>query len=150
MVSVTDITELFWSRKLWKKRELRTMGKKILNLPVERGSHNTLLAEMPIKKLERYFFMPIFIPIWKKDWDFKIAQGKFSSFIQHLFYAESSSCHGVKWRINHDLRPPSTWGKHPKLGKKKKVTWKEDSNQTLGIRPSLNCDWWLLKLTGSV
>jgi len=34
------------------------MGKKILNLPVERGSHNTLLAEMPIKKLERYFFMP--------------------------------------------------------------------------------------------
>ena len=37
---------------------------------------------MPIKKLERYFFMPIFIPIWEKDFDFKLAQGKFNSFIQ--------------------------------------------------------------------
>lgn len=94
--------------------------------------------------------MPIFIPIWKKDLDFKLTQGKFNSFIQHLFYAESSSGQGVKWRINHDLCPPSTWGKHPKLEKQKQGNLERDSNQTLRIRPSLNCDWWLLKLTGSV
>lgn len=95
MVSVTDIAELFEVGS-FERKELRTLGEKVLDLPMERESHNSLLAEMPIKKSKKGIFMPIFIPIWKQDLDFKLTYESLIHSFNTLFYAESSSGQGVK------------------------------------------------------